>query len=542
MKSSLQCCLATAAIMLCTVSSISIAQTAPPLGTTEDFAVLGASAVSNTGATVVNGDLGIWPSTASSITGFPPGRVTGTVHPGDAVAQQAQSDLTVAYNNAAGQACDVDLSGSDLGGLTLPPGVYCFTTSAQLTGTLSLDALGDPDAVFIFQISSTLTTATNARVEVINGGSGCNVFWQVGSSATLGTATAFEGNILALTSITLVTGASASGRLLARNGAVTLDTNAVGGCIVGACPIIDLAPTTLPQGTLGIAYSATVTASGGMAPYVYSISSGALPTGLLLNSATGEVSGIPTAPGNFSFTLRAVDANGCERSRPYIIVIAGAACPAILVAPASLPDATIGTPYSEIISASGGTAPYSFSLTAGALPPGLMLDPTTGELSGTLITVGNFSFTVTATDANFCVGSQPYTIVVNVGVCPTLSIAPLSLPPLIVGVPFSQTFVASGGTAPYTYNVTGGVLPPGLTLNPLLGELSGIPSTAGAFNFTITAIDALGCAVSAPYAVQVVLGGPALPVPATPSWSLMLLAIALVLIGMAALRRIAPRP
>lgn len=201
------------------------AATAPPLGTTESFAVLGGSTVTNTGPTILIGDLGLWPGL--SIIGFPPGIVNGVTHAGDATAQLAQSDLVAAYDDLAGQACDTDLTAQDLGGLTLVPGVYCYSTSAQLTGTVTLDAQGDPDAVFVFQIGSTLTTASNSVVSVINGGADCNVFWQIGTSATLGTGTTFAGSVLALSSITVDTGADASGRLLARNGAVTLDTNEV---------------------------------------------------------------------------------------------------------------------------------------------------------------------------------------------------------------------------------------------------------------------------------------------------------------------------
>jgi len=205
------------------------------LGTAQSFAVLAGSTVTNTGATVVRGNLGVDPGLA--ITGFPPGLVTGgTVHAGDAVALGAQIDTTIAYVTLAGQAPTLDLTGQDLGGQTLTPGVYKFTSSAQLTGALTLDALNDPSAVFVFQIGSTLTTASNSSVLVLNGGSDCNVFWQVGSSATLGTTTAFKGNILALTSITLNTGATVSGRTLARNAAVTLDGNDVSilGCASGA--------------------------------------------------------------------------------------------------------------------------------------------------------------------------------------------------------------------------------------------------------------------------------------------------------------------
>ncbi len=193
------------------------------LGTASQFSVLGGSAVTNTGPSVLIGDLGVSPD--NSVTGFPPGIVLGTMHVADAVALQAQSDLTTAYNNVAGQACNTNLTDQDLGGLTLTAGVYCFDSAAQLTGTVTLNAQGDPGALFLFQIGSALTTASSSSVSMINGAQACNVFWKVGSSATLGTATDFVGNILALTSISLTTGADLYGRALARNGAVTLDTN-----------------------------------------------------------------------------------------------------------------------------------------------------------------------------------------------------------------------------------------------------------------------------------------------------------------------------
>ncbi len=198
------------------------------------FAVLGGSAVTNTNTpTTVTGNLGVSPG--SAVTNFPPGIVTGgTIHAADSVAAQAQSDLTTTYNNLANTACGTDLTGQDLGGKTLTAGVYCFSTSAQLTGTLTLDAQGSSDAVFVFQIGSTLTTASGASVLLINGGSNCGVFWQVGSSATLGTGASLLGSIVALTSITLNTGANVSGRVLARNGAVTLDNSHVAVCTSGS--------------------------------------------------------------------------------------------------------------------------------------------------------------------------------------------------------------------------------------------------------------------------------------------------------------------
>jgi Ice-binding-like/PEP-CTERM motif len=199
------------------------------LGTAASYAVLAGSTVTNTGSSVLTGDVGVSPG--SAVTGFPPGTVVGgTIHAGDASAAQAQSDLTTAYNAAAGLTPTANLTGQDLGGLTLTPGVYSFDSSAQLTGTLTLNTLGNPNAVFVFQIGDTLTTASASSVIFSNSLTDSNVYWQVGSSATLGTGTAFEGNILALTSITLTTGATIGcGSALARNGAVTLDTNVIGG-------------------------------------------------------------------------------------------------------------------------------------------------------------------------------------------------------------------------------------------------------------------------------------------------------------------------
>jgi hypothetical protein len=225
-----------------------VAATAPPLGQAASFGVLAASAVTNTGPSVVAGDLGISPNNASSVTGFTfstppgPGQVLGTPHFADALALGAQNDVTTAYNNLAGQACGTTIS-ADLGGSTLPPGVYCSASTMGLTGTLTLDAQGDPNAVFIFQIGSSLTTASASSVSVINGGNSCNVFWQIGASATLGTGTTFVGNILALASITVTTGASVNGRALARTGAVTLDSNAVSVCsgVAGTTPTLSKA-------------------------------------------------------------------------------------------------------------------------------------------------------------------------------------------------------------------------------------------------------------------------------------------------------------
>ena len=197
------------------------------LGTAETYAVLAGSTVTSTGDTTVDGDLGVSPG--SAVTGFPPGILSnGVFHVADAPAIQAQVDLVAAYNDVAGRGVDATLA-AGLGGTTLTPGVYdSADTTFGITGTLTLDAQGDANAVFIFQAGSTLITAGNSQVVLINGAQAGNVFWQVGSSATLGTDSTFAGSILALTSITLTTGANVEGRVLARNGAVTMDSNHVG--------------------------------------------------------------------------------------------------------------------------------------------------------------------------------------------------------------------------------------------------------------------------------------------------------------------------
>lgn len=207
------------------------ANAASILGTADSFAVLGGSTVTNTGSTTITGNVGVYPG--SAITGFPPGSVSGgTIHGPDAVSQQAQSDVTTAYVGLANMPYTSDLTGQDLGGLTLSPGVYHFNSLAQLTGTLTLDAQGNNNAFWVFQIGSTLTTASSSVVQVINPGSNDGVddgvFWQVGSSATLGTSTAFEGNILALASITMNTSATIlNGRAFAQTAAVTMDSNVI---------------------------------------------------------------------------------------------------------------------------------------------------------------------------------------------------------------------------------------------------------------------------------------------------------------------------
>ena len=205
------------------------AQPTVNLGTTSTFAVLAGSTITNTGTTTINGevggDVGVFPGTV--FTGRSSATVSGSVHLADSVASKAKDDLVIAYKDAEGRT-PVTTIPTELGGTTLKPGVYDSADGTfQITGTLTLDAQGDPDGVFVFKTASTLKTASSSKVKLINGARFCRTFWKVGSSATLGTNSYFVGHIFALTSITATTGATVQGQLLARNGAVTLDNNTI---------------------------------------------------------------------------------------------------------------------------------------------------------------------------------------------------------------------------------------------------------------------------------------------------------------------------
>ncbi|MFD3837957.1 ice-binding family protein [Streptomyces sp. NPDC058642] len=276
-----------AVVLALTPTRANAIATPVPIGTTlATYGVLGGATVTNTGPTVVEGlNVGVSPGTA--ITGFPPGIVTppGTLHAADAHAGQAKVELTTAYNQAAGQSLDPVVYNDaphEFGGQVLTPGLYRANSSAQITGTLTLDAQGNPNAVWVFQIGSTLTTAAeNSTVSLVNGASPCNVFWQVGSSATLGTNTSFVGTILASESISATTGATINGRLLADaggtgNGAVTLDTNRIflGPCAAG--------------GTTGGLISGGVIAGA---------TSGGTTEGTTGSTTVGVIGGVPTGGG-----------------------------------------------------------------------------------------------------------------------------------------------------------------------------------------------------------------------------------------------------
>ncbi|SFA99020.1 Putative Ig domain-containing protein [Collimonas sp. OK607] len=255
-----------------------------------------------------------------------------------------------------------------------------------------------------------------------------------------------------------------------------------------AAPSISLAPSSIAGGTVAVSYSAAISASGGAAPYAYSLVSGALPAGVTLNASTGALSGTPSAAGTFSFTVRGLDANNFSGSQAYSLAIAAAT---VTLNPATLPNPTAEAAYTTTLTAVGGTAPYSFAVAGGALPSGLTLNSATGVLSGTANQSGSFTFNIRASDSSSGAGapfSATVSYTLNVG-APTIAVTPGVMAAAKVNVAYSQQFTAGGGIAPYTYAIAVGSLPAGLTLNTATGLLSGTPSAAGSFGFTVRATD-----------------------------------------------------
>ena len=261
-----------------------------------------------------------------------------------------------------------------------------------------------------------------------------------------------------------------------------------------------ISPSTLPAAMLNTTYNQSITASGGVAPYTYVITSGALPTGLSL-STSGVISGTPTADGTSSFTVTATDANtptANTGSQVYSVVVTGS----LVLSPSTLPTGTLNTAYTQMITANGGIGPYTYAVTSGTLPPGLVLNSSSGVISGTPTSDGTYPFTVTATDTNSSdTGSRAYSVVVT----GSLVLSPSTLPAGTTGTAYNQTIAASGGIGPYTYAVTSGTLPTGLILDTNSGVISGTPTSAATYSFTVTATDTQSTDTgSQAYSIQIV--------------------------------------
>ncbi len=289
--------------------------------------------------------------------------------------------------------------------------------------------------------------------------------------------------------------------------------------LVNPLPVFDNnLPSQLPSSTLGQTYMQTFPIKDGTAPYVYGVMPGSgqlrgeagrlrnrataeralidgLPPGITLNAATGVLSGTPTTPGTFNFTITATDRNNAQVSRAFSLVVA---CSTVTLSPTTLPAGQLGTAYTQTLTATGGGTP-SFALSAGTLPPGLTFNTTTGALTGTPTQVGTFTFTIRATAAGGCTGTRDYTLTIA---CPTVALSPTTLPDGRVGRTYQQTLTATGGGT-LSFAVSTGALPPGLSLATATGALSGTPTSAGAFTFTVRATSSTTCSGTQSYTLTI---------------------------------------
>jgi hypothetical protein len=516
-----------------TQSSI-FAQVAPSLGRAAEFAMLGNSAVTGSAGSgsTVNGSVGSFPT--ASVTNFPPSTVTAgfTLHTtANATVQGAQADARTAYNFLAAQGGTAINNNLSTNGV-LSPGVYSVAAGdLPASATMTLNGSG----IFIFNVTSTLTM--NVGSAIIGTANPCNVYWRVGTSATLN-GTSFMGTVLTDASITVGSG-NVVGRLLSGLGATGASTLSVGGNTIGGCSDPLLAPVvtkafnatsivagatsqltislnnpnlssitlnaaltdSLPSGVLVAVIPGVSTTCGGVASATAGGSTVSLASGSILSPGVCTISVNVTAavPGTYLNTIAigALQTSGGNNAVPATASLL-VTCPVITLAPLTLPNGTVGVAYAQTITGSGGTAPYTFTVSAGTLPAGLTLT-SAGVLAGTPTTVGSSSVTIRGADVNNCAATIVATIVIAAAPvtppgCPVLTLAPSPLPGGTVGVAYSQVITGNGGTAPYTFGVTAGALPAGLTLTAA-GLLAGTPTTAGSVTFTIRGTDALGCFV-----------------------------------------------
>jgi len=441
----------------------SLAQSAPPLRTAASFALLGGSAVRSASPSTILGNVGVSPG--STISGISDTNVSvGRIARNDAAAREAQRDNAAAYLDLERHPCGVSLT--SFGHTALPPRVYCFDGNAHLTGTLTLDANGDPDAVWIFLVRGALTTEARSNVGITGGGFDGNVFWQVAGSATLGEGSSFRGTILARTDITLRNGASLSGRALAQTGTVLLDGNDVSLC----CSRITLSPESLAPVVAGVSYRQTLSASGGSGSYAFSTTG--RPDWLSLDGNT--LSGVPVR-GTYTFTVTATDTlTRCRESRTYTLNVG---CPLTLL-PDTLPSGVTGRLYEATFEARGGSGSYVFTVTS---TPHWDLSFTGTKLSGITNVSGNYKLTVTATDTvTGCSASRTYDVAVN---CPAITIETASEIAAIAGQETCVPITVTGGSGMYAFEMS----PPiaHVTENLLCVR----PETAGDVTLTVKVTD-----------------------------------------------------
>jgi len=429
------------------------------LGRAESFSILAGSGVRASGPMRVTGNVG---AGSGGVTGLTP--AVGDILPsGDAL-----KDVAGAWDALASQQC-------------VAP-VHCLSSITYAFN-------GGADDVWIIQIDGDLIIPPGSSMKLLGGAKSSNVFWRVNGSATLGERSSFVGTLIALRSITVQEGVTVSGRLIARQGTVTLTTDDVNFC----CEPIEL--SALPNGSVNAQYDETIAATGGTEQYTFSLFAGSLPRDLEL-ATTGRLFGIPTAPGSYTFIVLAKDFKGCSSIHTDTIVI----CGTTTVSPNSLPDAVAGSAYSVLITTSGGGV-HVFTTTP--LPDGLALTPTSctpqALLCGTPKAAGEYHFTITATACDgTCSGRRDYTLKV---VCPVITVLPPTLDAGTVGTLYQKLITASGSLEPYTFSA-GPSTPPGVTVDSS-GLLSFTPTMNEPYSVTIKATDSHGCSGTRTYTIPV---------------------------------------
>ena len=459
-------------VVSCAAQAVAI--TAPDLRSARSFSILAGTRIENSGTTRVTGDIGAGSGSTPEFD-----HVAGEPRP----AGDALKDAAAAANALAAPPCDTNptaLSG------TLVRGVYCMA-AADLAGVLTFDAAGDADAVWVIRINTTLTTHSESSMRLLRGAQSSNIFWLTGEGATLGEHSAFAGTLIATTSISVLDGVTVSGRLLARQGSVTLANDDINLC----CDPIAL--SALPAGVVNQPYSATIVPDGGTAPHEFSFFTEDHPQWLHLD-LDGTLSGTPPAAGRAMFVVMVKDFKGCTSIRTYDITICGIPTPN----PRSLPDAVVGSAYSALITSD---TPVLFS--SANLPDGLTLTPATcttvAILCGTPTKPGIYKLTVTTTGCDgVCSGSRDYIIEVR---RPIITVLPETLEGGTVGVAYEKVITANGSLEPYRFEASPST-PPGVIVAPS-GVLSFTPSVAGKYSFFVTATDSYGSSGMHNYTIDV---------------------------------------